>query len=101
MTEDSLDDLIEVKARVEQEIRQRAKAELVALESRRAALLALLEEDPGVPAKNPAKAPVVSFPKYRDPATGKTWSGKGKRPQWFDADRAEDFLIAQNDLLAA
>jgi len=25
---------------------------------------------------------------------GKTWSGKGKRPQWFDAGRTEDFLIA-------
>jgi DNA-binding protein H-NS len=23
-----------------------------------------------------------SAPKFRDPATGKTWSGKGKRPQW-------------------
>ncbi len=21
-------------------------------------------------------------PKFRDPATGKTWSGKGKRPHW-------------------
>lgn len=20
---------------------------------------------------------------YRDPATGKTWSGRGRRPQWF------------------
>jgi DNA-binding protein H-NS len=22
-------------------------------------------------------------PKYRDPATGKTWTGHGKRPGWF------------------
>jgi DNA-binding protein H-NS len=24
-----------------------------------------------------------SPPKYRDPATGKTWTGHGKRPGWF------------------
>jgi DNA-binding protein H-NS len=22
-------------------------------------------------------------PKYRNPETGKTWSGRGKRPQWI------------------
>jgi len=47
-----------------------------------------------VDAAAPEKAPVakkasaakkVSVPKYRDPATGKTWSGVGKRPQWFVA----------------
>lgn len=38
----------------------------------------------GVPAK----------PKYRDPATGKTWSGRGKAPLWLkDQDRSK-FLIA-------
>lgn len=26
-----------------------------------------------------------SVPKYRDSATGKTWSGHGKRPGWFVA----------------
>jgi DNA-binding protein H-NS len=29
----------------------------------------------------PAKAP--SPPKYKDPETGKTWTGHGKRPDWF------------------
>lgn len=32
-------------------------------------------------------------PKYRDPATGKTWSGKGRAPRWFDKDKAKSFLI--------
>ncbi|WP_082550889.1 H-NS family nucleoid-associated regulatory protein [Pseudorhodoferax sp. Leaf265] len=26
-----------------------------------------------------------SVPKYRDPASGKTWTGNGKRPAWFVA----------------
>jgi len=89
-----LDALIESRVSIEQEIRQRARAELAELDARRAVLLALLGNEPDVPAEKPAKAPVVSFPKYRDPDSGKTWSGKGKRPLWFDAGRAKDFLIA-------
>lgn len=34
-------------------------------------------------------------PKYRDPATGQTWTGRGKPPKWIaDKDRAQ-FAIAQ------
>ena len=89
-----LDALIESRVSIEQEIQQRARAELAELEGRRAVLLALLGDNPKAPDEKPVKAPVVSIAKYRDPDTGKTWSGKGKRPQWFDAGRAEDFLIA-------
>ena len=37
-------------------------------------------------------------PKYRNPATGETWAGRGKRPRWFAAALAagkkdKDFLI--------
>jgi len=30
-------------------------------------------------------------PKYRDPSTGKTWTGRGKAPRWIQsaADRAQ------------
>lgn len=35
-----------------------------------------------------SSAPVA--PKYRDPLTGKTWSGRGKPPLWIaDKDRAQ------------
>lgn len=35
----------------------------------------------------------TAVPKYRDPASGATWSGRGKPPQWIrDKDR-EQFLI--------
>jgi len=33
-------------------------------------------------------------PKYRDPATGATWTGRGKAPRWLGENRAA-FLIAQ------
>lgn len=40
----------------------------------------------GTPAK-PAGKPKGSkaAPKYRDPATGATWTGKGRRPDWVNA----------------
>lgn len=31
--------------------------------------------------------------KYRDPASGKTWSGRGVSPRWFDKSRAQDFAL--------
>jgi len=32
-------------------------------------------------------------PKYRDPATGKTWSGQGKAPLWIANQDRSRFLI--------
>lgn len=37
-------------------------------------------------------------PKYSDPATGKTWTGRGMRPKWFSAyieqgRKAEEFEV--------
>jgi DNA-binding protein H-NS len=39
-----------------------------------------------------------SAPKYRNPETGKTWSGRGKRPQWIhdalaDGQSLDKYLI--------
>ena len=32
-------------------------------------------------------------PKYRDPATGQTWTGRGKPPRWIAGQDRERFLI--------
>lgn len=37
------------------------------------------------------RAPLA--PKYRNPETGETWSGRGKAPKWIDPDNKEKFLI--------
>jgi DNA-binding protein H-NS len=42
----------------------------------------------GRPAK---KAPLP--PKYRDPKTGETWSGRGRPPGWLAGHDRERFLI--------
>ncbi|WP_070106600.1 H-NS histone family protein [Burkholderia plantarii] len=32
-------------------------------------------------------------PKYYNPATGQTWSGRGKRPRWLVGRDLDEFLI--------
>ena len=32
-------------------------------------------------------------PKYRDPATGQTWTGRGKAPKWIEGRDRGQFLI--------
>ncbi|KQP13728.1 H-NS family nucleoid-associated regulatory protein [Pseudorhodoferax sp. Leaf267] len=33
-------------------------------------------------------------PKYRNPATGDTWTGRGKPPKWIADQNREQYLIA-------
>jgi len=33
-------------------------------------------------------------PKYRDPATGQTWTGRGKAPKWIEGKDRAEFAIA-------
>lgn len=39
------------------------------------------------------KVRVATPPKYLDPKTGKTWSGRGKPPNWIAKGKRESFLI--------
>ena len=32
-------------------------------------------------------------PKYRNPATGQTWTGRGKAPKWIQTENREHFAI--------
>ena len=36
----------------------------------------------------------VGAPKFRDPATGVTWTGRGKPPNWINGKDRTPFLIA-------
>lgn len=39
------------------------------------------------------KAPAKVAAKYRDPATGQTWTGRGKAPKWIEGKDRQAFLI--------
>jgi DNA-binding protein H-NS len=41
----------------------------------------------------PKKAPLP--PKYQDPKSGNTWSGRGKPPKWIAGKNRERFLMEQ------
>jgi DNA-binding protein H-NS len=45
-------------------------------------------------AKSPtAKAVSKVAAKYRDPATGQTWTGRGKAPKWIEGRERSPFVI--------
>jgi DNA-binding protein H-NS len=45
------------------------------------------------PAGRKAGPAAVSVPKYRNPKTGETWSGRGRAPGWLAGRNRERFLI--------
>ncbi|WP_404995432.1 H-NS histone family protein [Cupriavidus pauculus] len=49
----------------------------------------------GRPASTAKKAAPALPPKYRDPKTGKTWSGRGRAPAWLGKNPRR-FLIAED-----
>jgi len=44
-----------------------------------------------------ARPTVTVAPKYRDPNTGATWSGRGREPAWIKGKRRERFLIEHQE----
>jgi DNA-binding protein H-NS len=48
---------------------------------------------PGRPARKAGKTGMKVPPKYRDPASGKTWTGRGVAPNWIKDKNRADFLI--------
>lgn len=45
-------------------------------------------------AKSAEKPATKVAAKYRDPISGKTWSGRGLAPKWLAGKNKEDFAIA-------
>ena len=94
------DELIEAITLLKTTLTERAEGELRELDAKRERLLALLPitqvDPPRFVAKksNGRNGKPASKTKYRDPETGKTWGGRGKRPAWFDADRADEYRMA-------
>ncbi|MGY4326394.1 DNA-binding protein H-NS [Bradyrhizobium sp. LB7.2] len=102
----SLDDLWSLHEEISGMLSERIKAEKHELEKRLAVLgggMAVLADSRGAGAsptgKQRRKYPRV-LPKYRNPQTSETWSGRGKRPRWLVAAvksgrRVEDFRIGE------
>jgi DNA-binding protein H-NS len=84
----SVDNLWSLHERISGMLSTRIKAEKHELEKRLAILSRGLAGQPGVlgaPGEKPRRRYPVVLPKYRNPQTSETWSGRGKRPRWLTA----------------
>jgi DNA-binding protein H-NS len=50
----------------------------------------------GKGAKKPSKKTGAVKPKYRNAATGETWTGRGKPPKWIAGQDRNQYLIENN-----
>jgi len=80
-----------------EDARRAEVAEVIAMIRERIEEYGLSAEDLGFATaarrgRPPKKAPLP--PRYRDPKTGATWSGRGKPPKWIAGKNRERFEIA-------
>jgi DNA-binding protein H-NS len=99
----TLEELWSLHANISVMLSARIKAERRELEKRLAILNRGIEPtgaatDSRYLEKKPRRAYPVVLPKYRNPQTSETWSGRGKRPRWLTAamksgHKIEEFRI--------
>ena len=90
-------DLLAQKAKLEEQLeaaRQKELAEVTAQVRQIVLEYGLTAEDIGLAPKRGKRGPrAAAAPKYRDPKTGATWTGRGRAPAWIGKNR-DKFLIA-------
>ena len=92
-------ELLEKKAALDAEIEAARKEEIGAAVSMVRELIAefdLTERDIFGGSRSSASSLKVKKPvaaKYRNPATGETWTGRGKAPKWIDGQERNQYLI--------
>ena len=95
------EELLQKRAELDETINQRARAEKrgaieKALELINRYKLEIVDLFPRGSGRPGAPAPKRVAPKYRDPVTGATWTGRGKAPLWIaDKDRSQ-FLLEKS-----
>lgn len=94
----SYKELMAQRDALEQQIQAARKAELDEAVSKVRSIVAeysLTVEDIFAPARGQRKASAGHKvdAKYRNPATGDTWTGRGKAPKWIANEDRQKFLI--------
>lgn len=92
-----IEDLLELRKRVEQLISARIDAEKNALVAKLDAIKRFERQVDSAASTNSHHGAKIA-PKYRNPETGETWAGRGMQPRWMrqaikDGSKPEDFLI--------
>lgn len=98
----SYKELLKQREALEQQIseaRRRELSEAIAQARSLVAEFGLTAQDVFPVGRSAGKAPrnstsgVKVAPKYRNPATGQTWTGRGKAPKWIQNENREHFVI--------
>jgi DNA-binding protein H-NS len=101
----SVDDLWSLHERISEMLSTRIKAEKHQLEKRLAILSRSMEGqigNSGALGERPRRRYPAVLPKYRNPQTSETWSGRGKRPRWLVAAiksgrKMEEFRVSESN----
>lgn len=93
----SYKELLKQREALEQQINEARRQELAGAIAQVRALVAeygLSQDDvfPAARARSVSSGTKVA-PKYRDPATGQTWTGRGKAPKWIQNQDRTQFAI--------
>lgn len=94
----SYKELLKQREALEQQIGEARRRELSDAVSQVRGLVAefgLTADDVFPPAKatRTATGGAKVAPKFRDPATGNTWTGRGKAPKWIQNEDRQKFVI--------
>ncbi|MGC5885700.1 H-NS family nucleoid-associated regulatory protein [Ralstonia pseudosolanacearum] len=94
----SYKELLAQKEKLEQQLEAVRLKELEQVVSQVKQIIAdygLTAEDIGLASKGKVKARRTTVaPKYQDPKSGATWTGRGRAPAWIAGKNYERFLIA-------
>ena len=94
----NLNDLLQQREALDQQIKQARKQQFADAIAQVRALIhehQLTAQDVFSSTRKSAKSSVGSkvAPKYRDPATGQSWTGRGKAPKWIAGKDRAQYLI--------
>jgi DNA-binding protein H-NS len=95
----SYKELLKQREALEQQINEARRRELATAVAQVRELVAeygLTQQDvfpTGRGGRPSATVGVKVAPKYRDPVTGQTWTGRGKAPKWIQNEDREKFAI--------
>ncbi len=90
-------ELLQQREQLEKQIseaRQRENAQAIEKVRSLVAEFGLTSEDIFATVKKVGKTGQKVAAKYRNPATGDTWTGRGKPPKWIQGKEREPFVIA-------
>ena len=98
-TQEEINELMEQRRLLDEKIEQARKAARGQAIEQALSLITTFQLTPEdlFSSTKKGKAKSKAPPKYRDPETGKTWTGKGPTPSWLKDKNRDDYLIEAQD----